>query len=654
MSSDGTGKSNAIDADAAKSQVCDDLRRQHTREVAAAILEGQPLEEIAHLITEIVAQRLRVERVGLYMRDVRGLIVPLYLRRISPEYGRDISRLIPSSPFVSRSQATGLPVFARNVDQDPQVSPELSALYRRENITSLLIVMLQYEQRFAGTLVVYAEPDRAFDAAEISIFQGLADMATMGIVLSQQVQQQREIAMLEERNRLAREIHDTVAQSLVALILQIDTTQTILQRGEIAATTDMLTQAHGLAKRALEDTRRAVRGLAAASAQTLSPAQAIAQEAQQSEAESGIPTQFVITGDEQALTPDQRASLVRITQEALTNARKHARAQRIRVGLQFGADAVTLVIEDDGAGFDAAAPRTPGPKGGYGLFGIEERAQLIGANLQIDSTPGWGTRIRVALPYGPSSPVVKKEEEWRSGGMEEPEAVSLTPPLLHSSTIRVLIVDDHAMTRQGIRAMLQTGEDIEVVGEAEDAASGLDKALALRPDVVLMDWQMPNGGGLQGLRDLHDCAPEIPVVILTTFQTEQTVKDALAAGARGFLLKDAGAEELLAATRAAQRGDTLLAPAVANQLAALASGQANTGGISRNPNELNERERDVLQLLAQGARNKEIASALFIAPKTVEYHLANIFTKLGVSNRTEAARVAVERGLVAPAFRPLK
>jgi DNA-binding NarL/FixJ family response regulator/signal transduction histidine kinase len=670
----------AADWNSTASQTQEVLRRQNTREVAAAILEGLPLEEVAYLITAIVAQRLRVERVGLYIRDERGLIVPVALRNISPEYGRDISRLIPLSPFVNRSKATGLPVFARNVQQDPTVSPELTALYRRENITSLLIMMLQYEQRFAGTLVVYAEPDREFTPADLSIFQGLADMATLSIALSQQVQQQREIAMLEERNRLAREIHDTVAQSLVALILQIDTTQTILQRGELSAANDMLTQAHGLAKHALEDTRRAVRGLAAASVQTLSPAQAIAQEAQQSEAESGIPTQFVVTGDEQPLTPDQRASLVRITQEALTNARKHARAQRIRVGLQFGADTVMLVIEDDGAGFDSAAPRVPGPQGGYGLFGIEERAHLIGANLQIDSTPGWGTRIQVTLPYRPSSPVVVREEEARGTrykiqdnkiqdtrykiqGDEEEEAQDTRYQIneggesqsqIDPSPIRVLVVDDHAMARQGIRAMLQTSRGVEVIGEAENGAQAVDQAINLRPDVILMDWQMPDVDGLEGLRRLHVSTPEIPVVILTTFQTEQTVTAALAAGARGFLLKDAKAEDLLAVVRAARHGDTLLAPAVANQLAALASGQTRAAGNMRDPDELNEREREVLYLLAQGARNKEIANALFIASKTVEYHLSNIFTKLGVSNRTEAARTAVERGLVAPAFRPLK
>ena len=148
--------------------------------------------------------------------------------------------------------------------------------------------------------------------------------------------------------------------------------------------------------------------------------------------------------------------------------------------------------------------------------------------------------------------------------------------------------------------------------------------------------------------------PDVPVVILTTFQTEQQVMEALSAGARGFLLKDADPVELLAAVRAARRGETLLSPFVTDHLVSLASGQTRAAGASRDPNELNEREREVLQLLAQGARNKEIANALFIATKTVEYHLSNIFSKLGVSNRTEAARTAVERGLVASGFHPLK
>ena len=669
--------------------------RHYSREVAAAILEGQPLDQIARLITNIVAQRLCVDRVGLFLRDTRGFITPIALRNVSPEYGQAISRLIPAAPILRRSEATGLPVFTRDVQNDSNIDAAKRALYRHENINSILMIMLQYEQHLAGALVVYPEADRLFTPVELAVFQSLADMATLGIAFSQQLQREREFAMLEERNRLAREIHDTVAQSLAALILQLDTTQTLLQRKDLPTTAEMLAQAHGLAKSALEDTRRAIRGLASANAQSLSSAQAIAQEAQQLQAESGIQTQFILTGEEQALTQDQRTSLLRIAQEALNNTRKHARPQRVRVGLQFGGDEVMLLIEDDGMGFDASAVRTPGVEGGYGLFGMEERAQLVGGALHIDSTPGWGTRIRVVMPYrlpasvtenrgsarGEKKPEARKTEQIRTNqrsaeqnrteqnsieqnrieqnrteetSAEDSFSAADGQQIISSTAIRVLIVDDHTLARQGIRGMLQTSPDVVVVGEATDGGQAVEQALRLQPDVVLMDLQMPGVDGLEGLRRMRARLPNVPVVILTTFQTEQAVMEALAAGARGFLLKDADPAELLAAVRAAQRGETLLSPLVTDHLASLASGQTRAAGAARDPNELNEREREVLQLLAQGARNKEIANALFIAPKTVEYHLSNIFNKLGVSNRTEAARTAVERGLVASGFHPLK
>ncbi len=401
---------------------CPDAGHFYGREVAAALLEGQPLSEVARLITEVIARQLRVERVGLFLHDERGAMDPAALRNVSPEYGKAVTRIVPVSPFLSRAQATGLPVFARNVQQDAQLSSELRDLYCRENISSILMIMLQYEQKLAGVLVVYPDAERVFTPQEIAGFQSLADMATLAIALSQRFQQQREIAMLEERNRLAREIHDTVAQSLAVLIFQMETTRIALRRADIAGAEEMLTQAHGLAKNALEDTRRAVRGLAASAAQILSPAQAIAQEAEQLEAESGIPTQFILSGEEQALNPDQRASLLRIAQEALTNARKHARPQRVRVGLQYGAEEVTLLVEDDGVGFDPEAERTPGAEGGYGLFGIRERAKLVGASCTLTALPVGERACAFRFPIAPPRRFTRRrreEEKKRRRGEEE-------------------------------------------------------------------------------------------------------------------------------------------------------------------------------------------------------------------------------------------
>jgi DNA-binding NarL/FixJ family response regulator len=279
----------------------------------------------------------------------------------------------------------------------------------------------------------------------------------------------------------------------------------------------------------------------------------------------------------------------------------------------------------------------------------------------VDSRPQWGTRVQARLPYRPASLLpprlgARPAESVRGGepvpgvsGTAAPP--SRTPPAGEESAkpLRVLVVDDHVVIRQGIRAMLEEAGDIAVVGEAGDGAEAVAQANALRPDVALMDLQMPGVDGLEGLRRLRLEQPELPVVILTTFQTDTAVREALGAGARGYLLKDTEPANLIAAVRAASRGESLLAPAVTERLSALAAGTASMDGTA-----LNEREKEVLALLAQGARNKEIAERMFITPKTVEYHLSHIFEKLGVSNRTEAVRVALACGLVSSEGRSVK
>jgi DNA-binding NarL/FixJ family response regulator/signal transduction histidine kinase len=650
--------------------------RQSTRMVAAAILEGRPLPEVAGLIVETIAQRLSEERVALFLRDEAGKNRPVVLRNISAEYGEQATRL-KRPAFSSRAHATGLPYFARDVQNDPQIEAEVRELLRREHIHSVLVARLQREETIQGALVVYPQSDRSFTPAELAVFQSFADMAALAVAITRQLEQQSRIAMMEERNRLAREMHDTVAQSLTGLLFQIETTQTCLEGDDRDTARDLLIAARALAKKALEDTRRAVQGLSPSSVERQSSVQAVAEEVSRFEAESGVPARFVATGEEQPLNVEQRTTLLRIAQESLSNVRKHAQARRVRVGLQYGAQAVTLRIEDDGIGFDPTARPAPGPEGGYGVFGMMERARLSGGEVRIDSTPGWGTTVQVMLPYRPASPLPPRREPTDFAGTPalspsvpdtlapasagppnaSPGSVPAAAPLSGSRSeppaaasadgnadmLRVLIADDHAMVRQGLRSMLEATGAVTVIGEAADGAEAAERAAALHPDVVLMDLQMPNVDGLEGLRRIHAEQPELPVVILTTFQTDASVKEALSAGARGYLLKDAEPADLVAALRAARRGEALLAPAVTARLSTPAMWQT---AVTEPANVLNDRELEVLDLLAQGARNKEIAAQLFITVSTVEYHLSNIYAKLGVSNRAEAVRAAIERNLV--------
>ena len=204
--------------------------------------------------------------------------------------------------------------------------------------------------------------------------------------------------------------------------------------------------------------------------------------------------------------------------------------------------------------------------------------------------------------------------------------------------IRLLIVDDHPIVRDGLQGVLQSQPDIEVVGEAADGEAAVQMANSLSPDIVLMDLRMPVMDGVTALREIRTRNPQCQVLVLTTYDSDADILPAIEAGASGYLLKDSTREELYAAIRAAARGETVLAPAVAARLV----------GRMRAPAEekLSSRELEVLQLVAEGGSNSEIASRLHISQATVKSHLIHIFGKLGVSDRTAAVTVALKRGIL--------
>ncbi len=218
-------------------------------------------------------------------------------------------------------------------------------------------------------------------------------------------------------------------------------------------------------------------------------------------------------------------------------------------------------------------------------------------------------------------------------------------------TIRILIADDHLIIRQGIRLILETEEEFELVGEAADGAEALRLCAELKPDVVLMDLRMPGMDGLTALERLQVEMPEIAVVILTTFNEDELMLRGLRLGAKGYLLKDTSREALFNAIRAAKHGDTLLAPDILHKLLNRlenplqpAVGSTAAGSTAGEPSNLSEREREVLAAVARGERSKEIAFRLKISERTVKAHLASIYNKLGVDSRAAAVAAAAEKG----------
>ena len=209
--------------------------------------------------------------------------------------------------------------------------------------------------------------------------------------------------------------------------------------------------------------------------------------------------------------------------------------------------------------------------------------------------------------------------------------------------IRVLIVDDHPVVREGLAAMLSTQRDFLVVGEAADGEEAEHKVNELSPDVVLMDLEMPRVEGPEAIRRIRATHPEARVLVLTAYDTDERILDAVQAGAQGYMLKGAPREELFRAIRVVNQGGSLLEPVVASKLLGR-MGQMlshDTDG-----EQLTERELEVLRLLVRGSRNKEIAAQLFITERTVKFHTSIIFQKLGVTNRSEAITTALQRRLV--------
>jgi NarL family two-component system response regulator LiaR len=209
-------------------------------------------------------------------------------------------------------------------------------------------------------------------------------------------------------------------------------------------------------------------------------------------------------------------------------------------------------------------------------------------------------------------------------------------------SIRVLLVDDHAVVREGLRAFLELQDGIEVVGEAADGEAGVAEAERLDPDVVLMDLVMPRLDGVGAMRLLRDRVPQARVIVLTSFLDEDKLLPALRAGAAGYLLKNAAPQEVVRAVRVAHAGEALLDPVVAARLV------ETLAGGDEPLDRLTPREREVLVLIGRGFPNKRIARELALSEKTVKAHVGHVFAKLGVGDRTQAAVLAVRAGLVDP------
>jgi DNA-binding NarL/FixJ family response regulator/signal transduction histidine kinase len=453
---------------------------------------------------------------------------------------------------------------------------------------------------------------------------GMAGAAGIAVTYRRLYDRAREKGQVEERNRLAREVHDTLSQGLATIVLQLEALGRSLPADSEARL--LAGEIRDVARRSLDEARRAIRGLSPSLLGERSLADALADEVARFERRTAVRSEFIASGAP-VLSEERAVALLKVAQEALHNIEKHAGAQRVRVELMSDTDEprVALMVADDGCGFDrtAAQQRITG----FGLSSMRERIRLVGGDVDVFSAAGWGTRVSARVPGS-------------SGATSDP--LRETDPTSGAPT-RVLIVDDHPLAREGVRRLLVGDAQVIVVGEAADGVEGVEMALALRPDVVLMDLQMPRLGGPGAIRAIRRVWPDARVLVLTTFAQDEHLFEGLQAGALGYLLKDTSRDELIGAIQAVRLGKSAVRPEMA---ARAFTRLGELAARAQLPEGLTDRELEVIRLAAGGARNKEIAEHLVVSEKTVKGHLTRTYDKLGVTSRTQAIAKARALGLL--------
>ena len=443
--------------------------------------------------------------------------------------------------------------------------------------------------------------------------------------------QAREAGILDERQRMAREIHDTLAQGLTGIVTQ-------LQAAEHAADDPAGWRRHfaaatRLARESLTEARRSVDALRPEPLETARLSDALTSVAGRWSTLHGVPVQVTTTGTVRPLPPERRGCA------APHGAGGAGQRGQARPGGQGRADAVV----HGPPGRPGRARRRPGlrPGGGQGLRPGRDAAADRGAVR--DAAGRIRTRRRhghFGIPPGRS----RRTHRSRRSARSRPSARSTRKGTLMNPSdvapIKLLIADDHPVVRDGLSSMFARDPEFEVLGEAADGAEAVRLAQALRPNVVLMDLRMPGMDGVTAITELARRGVAVRVLVLTTYDTDSHVLPAIEAGATGYLLKDAPRDELLRAVRAAAQGDAVLSPSVAARL----MNRFRAPGAGP----LSQRELEVLEMVAAGTTNREAAARLFISEATVKTHLLNIYAKLGVSDRAAAVAEAFNRGLLTP------
>ena len=450
----------------------------------------------------------------------------------------------------------------------------------------------------------------------------------------------------EERRQIAYDIHDGPTQQIVAAHMYLETYRAEKRQKEDPQVEGYLEQAKSYLGAAIQESRRIISDLRPTVLDDLGLAEALRHYLGEVRGRTDRQVEFQTDMNGIRLDAAVETALFRIAQEAVTNALKHSGTDRLSVSFLKTHSGTALEVRDWGQGFNVA-DTLAGVSGGrqVGLFSMKERAQLVGGELTIESTPGEGTAVRLTLPITQG----EEKEEGRLVAVAQRNDKVPRPNETANGGIRVLIADDHPMVRQGLRSMLNT-KGIEVVGEAGDGKEAVERVRELKPDVVIMDVRMPDMDGLAATEVVKEEAPWTSVIIVTSYESKDYLRRAIEVGAAGYLLKGMSRDALIEAIKLVRGGGSLIdAKLLAELLQEMGVQGSRFEGAPEGALEaLSPREQEVLQLLVRGLTNKEIATEMHYSLGTVKNVVQRVIEKLGVSDRTQAAVYAVRAGIPSP------
>jgi signal transduction histidine kinase/DNA-binding NarL/FixJ family response regulator len=566
-------------------------------------------DEIEDVIAKFAVQAKRLldhDRLSIYLVTADGLALERFAVATSPPVPgeREIQPL--DQVGLSLVVRTNKPVVSADFGTDQRILGTDDLLIASAGYHGLVSVPLRIGKKPFGLLNFVSETPGFYRDDDVAVAQQIADqvavfLQNLRLQHAVRVAIERE-ATERERNRVARELHDTALQALSEISVGAEALEKNFEpESNERSRVTLLRQ---LAAKAHEDVRRSLLSLDPSELEDRSLVDAMTAILAETEARGHIRGRLVVRGDPTSLEPGVQAGVFRIFQEALTNVRRHASASHVVATLEIE-DRLSLTVHDDGDGFE---PGEETIANGFGIRSMRAQAVAMGGHLNVTSSPGTGTEVSLRVPT-----------EFTN------EAAPL--PSSERRTLRVLIVDDQPVFREGLGAVLESREDLRVVGYAGTADEALAATRISRPDVIVLDLHLPDSKDSKIVEQLIESDVRPVVVIMSAFEDRTGIEKGLGAGASGFISKTAPAETIIDAIRAASHGSTVL------------DRSALTADSSEY--QLTQREIRILELLASGATNAEIATEVHLANKTVERVVATVIARLGAKNRTHAVARAI-------------